>query len=71
MSDGPLEVKPEAKTYETLKISRKGSTGTPTTFESFELLLTSASAKTAKRNPSDKTRCEALRKAKMTYMQHV
>lgn len=68
MSDSPLEIKPEAKTYEALRISRKGSTGTPTTFESFELLLTSASA--AKRNASDKTRCEALRKAKMTYMQH-
>ena len=51
---------------ESLRISRKGS-GTPLTFESFENLLTLSSTK---RNTSDKNRCEALRKAKMTYMQH-
>lgn len=53
---------------EKLRVSRKGSTESPPlTFESFENLLTTSSVK---RNLSDKNRCEALRKAKMTYMQH-
>lgn len=61
------ETSAESKTdSESLRISRKAS-GTPLTFESFEMLLTTASAK---RNPSDMNRCEALRKAKITYMQH-